>query len=126
MADNKSRIEKAKKAHTEANKARAEKLNELRVSYKKIKDTPAFKDILYMLQHLADLHSKMAKDGVGYRDTGQKSITGVSEQELIYFTPEKRVGELDRAAGLEEGVGYIERQITDDALKPVTPKKVVA
>lgn len=125
MADQKGRVAKAKKAHEQANKERADEANALRISFKNIKDEPAFQHTLYMLQHLADLHTRVAKDGGGYRDTGRRDISGNAEQELVFFTPEKRMSELDQASGLEEGLAWMQRQITDDALKPIVPKKVV-
>lgn len=114
---------KPRAIHAQMTDERIKAANALKVSYKQIKDQPAFQDVMAKLQKLADLHTKMAKDGVGYRDRGTTNVAGQPEQELVFFTNNKRASELDRANGLEEGLAYIERQITDEALKPLQVKK---
>lgn len=99
--------------HAKNTKERASELKTIKASYKTIAKTPAFLDLLQKATELIKYHEKIAKDGVGY-----KSVTapdGEVKQELIYFTPEKRLGELDRAAGIEELVAYAERMSTGKA-----------
>lgn len=105
-------------AHQQANKDRAADIDAIRASYQKIKDTPGFKDILTKAGELIKYHEKIAKDGVGYKTVMDEN--GIPRQELIYFTPEKRLGELDRAAGLEELIVYVERQLV---LRVATPSE---
>lgn len=124
--DEKNRIQKVKEVHQKAAKDRASKQNELKVSYKKIKDEPAFKDILAKAKSFHDYHLKLAKDGIGYQQTGGKDEFGNPIQQTVFFSHEKRVTELDKAAGVEELFLYIERQITDEALTPVVAKKIVS
>jgi hypothetical protein len=121
-----TRMEKAKAAHTAASKSRADKINEVKASFKKIKDEPAFQHILLKAREFAGYHSKMAKDGVGYRQTGALDANGNPIQETVFFDHNKRVTEMDKAAGIEELIDYVERQITDDALTPVVAKKAVS
>lgn len=124
MADQTGRVTKAKKIHQEANQKRVDEINELRISYKKIKDEPAFLDILYKLQQFADLHLSLAKAGGGYEDAGA-DISGKPQQKYVRFTMEQRTAALDKADGLDQGIAYIKRQVADEALVPIKAKKVV-
>lgn len=124
--NNVRRSQAAKKAHEQANQERAKTENELRVSYAKIKDEPAFLDILNKGKQFGGYHLKMAKDGVGYRETGRKDDSGNPVQETVFFDQHKRVTELDKAAGIEELTAYIEGRVSDERLSQVKPKKVVA
>lgn len=121
-----TRAQAAKELHQKKNQERADKINELRISYKKIKNEPAFADILVKSQQFADYHLKMAKDGVGYRETGREDKNGNPIQETVFFDSNKRVTELDKAAGIEEIVAYLERMTDEDNLQPVPAKKVVS
>lgn len=123
---NVTRAQAAKIAHQKANKQRTRNENELRISYKNIKDEPAFQDILAKARQFAGYHLKMAKDGVGYRETGAKDDTGNPIQETVFFDQHKRVTELDKAAGIDEIVGYIEGRVSDERLEPLKAKKVVS
>lgn len=113
-------------AHKEATKERTRHSNDLRISFKKIKDEPAFAEIMRMAKGFADYHSKMAKDGVGYRDNGNRDISGNPQQEIVYFTNEKRVSEMDKAAGIEEVIDYLVRNTSGENLKPLVSKKTVS
>lgn len=122
---NVTRAQAAKIAHQKANEQRAQTENELRISYKKIKDEPAFQDILTKAKQFAGYHLKMAKDGVGFRETGQRDDSGNPVQETVFFDQHKRVTELDKAAGIDEIVGYIEGRVTEERLQPLKAKKIV-
>ncbi len=91
---------------------RAAELDSLKHSYARIKDEPAFQDILEKAKSYAAYHTKMAKDGVGYRDTGRFDDNNKAIQEIVYYDQPKRLSELDKAAGIEELEDYIKRQIT--------------
>lgn len=98
------------------NEEMAQDVDAMRHSYARIKDEPAFRDILAKAKSFAAYHTKMAKDGVGYRDTGEFDERNQPKQEIVYYTNEKRVSELDKAAGIEELEDYIQRQL--GAAKP--------
>lgn len=105
-----------KKSEQKAKAAvRASEVDSLRHSYARIKDEPAFLDILAKAKSFAAYHAKMAKDAVGYRDTGQFDDKGKAIQEIVYYKGEKRLAELDKAAGIEELEDYILRQLTASA-----------
>jgi hypothetical protein len=123
--EQKTRIQKVKDEHQKKANERANKQNELKVSYKKIIDEPAFKDILAKAKQFAAYHLTLAKDGVGYQQTGGKDDSGNPLQATVFFSHEKRVTELDKAAGIEELSNYIERQVSEEALTPVAPKKIL-
>jgi hypothetical protein len=124
--DNRTRLQKKKEVHQLAAKNRADAQNTLKISYKKIREEPAFADILVKAQGLHDLHLRLAKDGVGYQNTGKMDANGNPEQATVFFTHEKRVTELDKAAGIEELTDYIKRQTSDENITPVAPKKIVS
>lgn len=124
--DEKTRIQKVKEEHQKKANERASAQNDLKLSYKKIMSEPAFLDILSKAKQFASYHLTLAKDGVGFQQTGEQDASGNAKQATVFFSHEKRVTELDKAAGIEELSGYIERQIADDALVPIAPKKIVS
>jgi uncharacterized linocin/CFP29 family protein len=126
VVEQKTRIQKVKEEHQKRANERANNQNELKVSYKKIMNEPAFKDILVKGKQFAAYHLTLAKDGVGYQQTGSKDDSGNAVQQTVFFSHEKRVTELDKAAGIEELSSYIERQISEEALNPSAPKKIVS
>lgn len=93
-------------AHEQAQKERKADIDAVNISYKKIKDTAALQDIIKFAQSMVEYHGKIAKDGVGY-----KKIEDGKDPELVYFTAEKRLSELDKTAGIEEILDYIKRKI---------------
>jgi len=109
------RLQVKRKANKEKAAVRASEVDSLRHSYARIKDEPAFIDILAKAKSFAAYHAKMAKDAVGYRDTGQFDEKGKAIQEIVYYKGEKRLAELDKAAGIEELEDYILRQLTASA-----------
>lgn len=135
MADEQIQREKVKRdnltraqrvvLHQKSEEKRVKHENELRISYKRIKDEPAFLDILEKGKQFAGYHMKMAKGGVGFRETGQKDSSNNPVQETVFFDQHKRVTELDRAAGIEEIVGYVEGRVTEERLQPAKPKKII-
>lgn len=97
------------------NEEMVQDIDAMRHSYARIKDEPAFQDILAKAKSFAAYHLKMAKDGVGYRDTGEFDSKNKPIQEVVYYDQPKRLSELDKAAGIEELEGYILRQLTTAA-----------
>lgn len=113
--------EKRKKIelHARNNEERAKVASDTKAAYLANKDHPILVDILKKARAFSAYHTKMAKDGVGYRSTGSKLEDGSPEQELFYYTSEKRVSEMDKSAGIDELIDYIERQLADSPPSPV-------
>lgn len=106
------RLQVKRKAHKDKAAVRASEIDSIKHSYARIKDEPAFLDILAKAKSFAGYHTKMAKDGVGYRDTGQFDEKGKPIQEIVYYDQPKRLSELDKASGIEELEDYVLRQLT--------------
>lgn len=87
----------------------------LKAEYYKIRATEAFVDLMKQLEKFVAYHTKVAKDGVGLED--RKHEDGSITQEVVRLTPEQRVSEIDKAAGIEEIIGYVSRKLA------VTPVK---
>lgn len=120
---NRNKKLKAAKLHEEKEAERKKVISDTKAAYNAIKGKPAFKDILEKAKTFAAYHTKLAQDGVGYRNTGGVLTNGQPEQEIYYYTAEKRVSELDKAAGILELVDYIERQIADAPVAPIVDKE---
>lgn len=88
----------------------------MKAEYRKIAGIPALVDMSKKLRTLADYHAKLAKDGVGY----EKNADG-SPGQMVRMSPDQRLTELDKAAGLEEMVDYLTRMLTIEPVK--TAKK---
>lgn len=115
--------EKRKKIelHKRNTEERKKEASNIKAAYLASKDSPVLVDILKKARAFSAYHTKMAKDGVGYRSTGAKLEDGTPEQELFYYTSEKRVSEMDKSAGIDELIDYIERQLTEAPATPVAP-----
>jgi hypothetical protein len=107
----KNSVRAAKAIHEKKSKERAGEAQTLKAQYLQESDSPVLQDILAKARSFADYHTKLARDGVGYRNTGARLEDGSVEQELFFFDPAKRVSELDKAAGILELVDYVERQL---------------
>lgn len=103
--------------HARKSKERAEIASDIKGVYRAAKDSQLIKDLLSKLELFKDLHMGVARDGVGARKTGYKLENGQEEVENIFLTNNKRVSELDRAAGIQQVIDYIERQIADEPPK---------
>lgn len=119
------RVQVRRAAHKEKAAVRASEVDSIKHSYARIKDEPAFRDILAKAKSFAAYHTKMAKDGVGYRDTGEVDENNRPKQEIVYYEPAKRLSELDKASGIEELEDYMLRQLTA-AAKVVVEEEVEA
>lgn len=113
------RLQVKKAAHKARVAEATADIESIRHSYARIKDEPAFQDILAKAKSFAGYHTKMAKDGVGYRDTGQFDEKGKPIQEIVYYDQPKRLSELDKASGIEELEAYVLRQLTPTAAAAV-------
>lgn len=124
---NKTRAQKAKALHEKNTKLRAADAQALKALYLAKKDDPVIQDILVKTKQFISLHNKIAQDGVGARKTGEKYENGMDVIENIYLTNNQRAGHLDKSAGLQEMVDYIERQITvpEPDTKPKSKQRAV-
>ena len=113
IKDKRTRIEKVKEVHERKSQERSEALALTKAQYLVEEQNPVILDIIGKAKSFAAYHTKMAQDGVGYRNTGHVLKNGMPEQELYFFTSEKRVSELDKAAGILELLDYIERQFKE-------------
>lgn len=111
IQDKRSKIERAKETHARKTKERASDIGLLRAAYQSEKDGIVLADILSKIRAFANYHTKMAQDGVGARKTGHKLENGSDEMETVFYDHEKRITELDKAAGQLEVLDYIERQM---------------
>lgn len=108
--DTRTRAQIKKELHERKQKERAEKSEEMKNLYHKIKDEPALADILAKGKSFAAYHMKLAKDGVGFKVRGQDE-NGKDIVEDYVLTSEQRIAELDQCKGLEQLVGYIEQKL---------------
>lgn len=109
--DNETRAQAVKILHEREAKKRADAQAAIAAEYRSAVDNedPVLADIRKKLQGYIDYHTKMAQDGVGVQKTGHKLEDGTDEMETIFYTGEKRLSELDKAAGLLELSDYIDR-----------------
>lgn len=102
---------RAAAVHKKNTKERAAAAQGVKALYMAEAENPVLIDIITKAQSFVKYHTKMAQDGVGVRKTGHVLENGTAEVETVYYTTEKRVGELDKAAGILELLDYIERQL---------------
>lgn len=116
-----------KELHEKMDVERKSTSDSLKIEYTKLRKNPAMLDLRAKLKAFSEWHLKVAKDGVGYRKTGTDA-NGKDIMEIVYHTNNKRVSELDRAAGLQEGIDYLDRQLVEvikEVLPNSDPNKVV-
>lgn len=93
----------------------AAKEKQLKAEYYKIAQTPAFLDLQAKIQSFLDYHIKVAKDAVGFENKTvgrDESNNPITEQVLIRFTSEQRLSDLDKGAGIQEIIDYVDRKLT--------------
>lgn len=104
--------------HERKSKERLNAVKQVHAMYQNPANADLLSDILKKAKAFSAYHVQMSKDGVGYRSTGAKLEDGSPEQELFFFTSEKRVSEIDKAAGIDELINYIERQLNATTPEP--------
>lgn len=102
----------AKKTHDVKTKERANQVIDLKVAYGQKDAQVVVADILEKAKKFISYHNKIAQDGVGARKTGFKTANDQDEVETVYLTNDQRAGHLDKSAGIQELVDYIERMET--------------
>jgi hypothetical protein len=108
---NKTRAQRAKATNIKNTKKRAEKAQSVQAMFAAEKDSPVLADILAKAKHFIEYHNKIAQDGVAARKTGHKLVDGSDEIEIVDLTNDKRAGHLDKSAGIQELVDYIEAKL---------------
>lgn len=112
IQDNRTRAQKAKELHEKASKERADAIGQTKALYQAAESAAVLADILSKTKSFIAYHQKLAQDGVGARKTGYKLENGTDEVENYNLSKDDRVRELDKAAGQQELVDFIERQMT--------------
>lgn len=92
--------------HNAQQKLAKQKSDARKAEYQKIKGTPGMVDLVASVQSMSALHTRVAKDGVGYK----KNPDGSADE--VKLTSEERLRELDRAAGQDEILDMLERQFS--------------
>ncbi len=96
-------LEKRRELHAKNTKERAKAASDIKAAYMAAANDPVLLDVLAKAKAFCAYHIKVAKDGVG------TDIKGA----LVYHSNERRVSELDRAAGIQSLIDYIERQLEE-------------
>lgn len=98
-----------------AERANAERA--LAHEYGLIKNSPAFVDLIAKIKGFSSMHIRVASDAVGY----ENKVVGFDDdgnertsQELTHLEPHERLRELDKSAGQDEILTYIERKLDID------------
>ena len=107
---NQERAERAKR-HEEGTKERAQEVATLRAAYLQHRDSIVIRDILTKAKMFMQMHDDVARFGEGARQ-------GADGPQTFSLTPQERVSQLDRSAGIQELVDYIERQVKIANEKP--------
>ena len=110
---NQTRAQKAKIEHEKRTKERLNESRVLKAVYMRERDGDLLEDILVKAKKFMSYHLKIAQDGMGARTTGHKLTDGTPEVENYFLKPAERCSNLDKAAGIQEIVDYIERQTAD-------------
>jgi hypothetical protein len=116
--DSQTRARAAKALHEKNANERKKVLDQERSDIQAIADTPGYKAIMAKFEGLRAMHLQLAEDGVGYRQTGERNEFGEPVGENIFFTPEKRMTELDKGAGIKEAIDFMKR-MTGELKAPV-------
>lgn len=126
-AANQTRAQKAKTVHEKAQAERVKTAKNIKGIYQAEKDNPVLEDILNKANGFIKYHVKIAQDGVGARKTGHLLTNNQPEVENYFLSNSEIAGEMKKAAGIQELVDYIERQLKGpeaevQVKKPEAPK----
>jgi len=109
---NATRGQKAKAAHQKGTNQRAADQATLKAMYLADSENPLLLDIIAKAESFIKYHVKLAQDGTGARKTGYKLSDGTPEIENYFFSNDEIASEMKKAAGLQELLDYINRQLT--------------
>ena len=110
-AANQTRAQKAKEIHEKAQAERVATAQNVKAIYQAERDNPVLEDILKKATGFIKYHVKIAQDGVGARKTGHLLTNEQPEVENYFLSDSEIAGEMKKAAGIQELVDYIERQL---------------
>lgn len=99
------------KLHEQNTKKRASDFATLKAMYLARKDDLLLADVISKCEEFIKYHTKLAQDGVGARKTGYKSTDGTPEIESYFFSNNEIVSEVKKAAGIQEILDYLHRQL---------------
>jgi hypothetical protein len=108
-------------SHTKADNDRAATLKHIKAVYQEDSHRELLDGLLKKGRGFIDYHVKVAKDGVAARKTGDKYENGMDVIENVFLSKDERCSHLDKAAGLEELLNYIDRQLLAEAPMPEVP-----
>ena len=100
--------------HKEATAARGNEQKELTAEYHKLRNSIALADLMAKAKTFAQYHAQVATDGVAYEQT--VSIAG-NVQTVVRLNHDDRVSHMDKAAGIQEIIDYLERKLTMEPAK---------
>jgi hypothetical protein len=122
QAANRTRAQKVKALHEQKSKERASDQATLKAMYLANRDDPLLLDVMAKAKSFISYHVKLAQDGTGARKTGYKLSDGTAEIENYFFSNDEIASEMKKAAGIQELLDYLERQITLPEAKKKTKK----
>lgn len=125
---NATRAQKAKAAHEEGTKSRANDQQFVKAGYLSGNGEVILEDLKKKIPLWMGLNSKIAQDGVAARATGYKLQDGTPEIENVFLKDSERVGYLNENRGMQKILDYIDRQLTQPQpdQKPSKKQKDVA
>jgi hypothetical protein len=118
--EEKTRLQLRKERHQEMVKERKADRDRLKIAYKKASNEEVLEDILGKIKNFINYHTQVARDGVGGKPTGQVDKQNQPIIDYVPLSKEERLTHLDKAAGQEEVLNYINRMLADD---PAEKKK---
>lgn len=122
QAANRTRAQKAKALHDKKTTERKDEIQSERAIFKSEESKAVLEIIVSKCKRFQEWHTKIAQDGVGARETGYKLADGTKEVENVFLTPVQRVSHLDKNAGIQEILDFIDRMLAEP--KDLNPKGV--
>lgn len=110
-------IQKTTELHARKTKERTEEAQQIKAYYQADKNSPVVRDLLVKAKKFQEYHIKLAQDGQGARSIGLDPTTREPILEPYALGPNERCSNLDKAAGIQELIDYVDRQIADELPK---------
>lgn len=111
IQENRTRVQKVKALHEQKSKERADTASNIKAAYQAEKDGPVIADLILKAKTFINYHQNLAQNAQGARKTGYMLENKQPEVENYFLGSEERLSNLDKAAGIQELLDYIERQI---------------
>lgn len=109
--DTRTNRQKRIEAQREKQRQRTGEIKALNALYNQSKDDPVILDILKTARELGAYHRTIAEDGVANEATGRVDKDGIAEMQMLRLNDRQRMGHLDKAAGIQEMLNYIDRRV---------------